>query len=114
MTDINNIGKPDYAQSVNFEGNSPSSQSEVRDLSTEKEIKDLDKSHSAVVGRSMVQKMPKFDGRLSADIKNDLAELNADYATNKQAMAIADLAMQKGIPYEKALKIAEEYISLKK
>ena len=78
----------------------------------QKEISNLDNAHSAVVGRSMVKKMtktPHFDGELVSRVKEDLAELDANYATNKKAVALEDAALAKGVSYEKALKMGEEF-----
>ena len=77
-----------------------------------KEIKNLDNAHSALVGRSMVKKMektPHFDGEIVAKVKKDLAELQTNYAKNKKAVAVEDIALAKGVPYDKALKMGEEF-----
>ena len=99
---------------INFERSSSVSGSEPTYSAPEKEIDDLDKAHSALIGRSMVKKYsaaPKFDGKIVASVKSDLAELNANYAKNRKSVAIEDLALSKGISYEQAMKMGEEFRS---
>ena len=112
--DNNFGGEISKIHGVSFERNTSVSGSEPVYSAPEKEIDDLGKAHSALVGRSMVKKFsaaPKFDGKIVANVKSDLAALNANYAKNKKSVAIEDLALSKGIPYEQAMKMGEEFRS---
>lgn len=117
MTDINNNFGGDVGKihGVDFERTAPLSGDAQIYSAPEKQIDDLDKAHSALVGRSMVKKMkkaPAFNGELAARIKGDLAALDANYAKNKKAVHLTDIALEKGVPYEKALEIGEEFTKL--
>ena len=120
MTDINkNIGadKINQVSSMNFEGAKINTSTQKN--YTEKEIDDLNKSHSALVGRSMIKKHQKvektqaqevhFDGKTVENIKSDLAELNANPALIKKANAVFEGALKKGYSYQQASAIAREF-----
>ena len=114
MTDINSNfgGDVSKIKGLDFERSASVSSNEEVYSAPHKEIENLDNAHSALVGRSMVKKYtktPAFDGRVVASVKSDLAALDADYAKNKKSVAIEDLALQKGIPYEQAMKMGEEF-----
>lgn len=97
---------------ANFDRSSSVSSNEQIYSAPHKEIDNLDNAHSALVGRSMVHKYsaaPKFDGKIVENVKKDLAALDANYAKNKKSVAIEDLALEKGIPYEQAMKMGEEF-----
>lgn len=103
--DINKI------RGVNFDGSMPVSENGEQVYSApRKEIDNLNNAHSALVGRSMVKKVqtaPKFDAKIVEAVKGDLAELDANYALNKKSVALEDMALEKGVPYDKAMKIGE-------
>ena len=101
---------------IAFEGNTETPKTETFSSSSDKVIDNLDNSHSALVGRSMVKmsKTPKFDGKLTTDIKGDLKKFNENYDLNKKAMLLADAAIAKGMPYDKAVKVAQEFIDMHK
>ena len=104
--DVNKI------RGVNFEGGMPVNENAQIYSAPHKTIDNLNDAHSALVGRSMVkrvQKAPKFDARIVAAVKGDLAELDANYATNKKSVHLEDIALERGVPYDKAMKIGEEF-----
>ena len=120
MTDIhNNIGADNIKKvsSMSFEGTKISSS--VQKNYSDKEIDDLNKDHSALVGRSMIKKHQKvektqaqevhFDGKTVENIKSDLAELNANPALIKKANAVFEGALKKGYSYQQASAIAREF-----
>ena len=116
MTDINNNFGGDISKihGVNFERNASVSGSEAAYSAPHKEIDDLDKAHSALVGRSMVKRYSKaqsFDGALVSRIKSDLTELDENYAVNRKSVSIEDAALSRGIPYDQALKMGETFRS---
>ncbi|MCR4880754.1 MAG: hypothetical protein K6A44_02225 [bacterium] len=115
MTDINSSsfgGDVGKIKGTDFDRNASVSSGEQVYSAPHKEIDNLDNAHAALVGRSMVKKYsgtPKFDGKLVASVKEDLAALDANYEKNKKSVAIEDLALQRGIPYEQAMKMGEEF-----
>ena len=97
---------------INFEGGMPVSENAQVYSAPHKEIENLNNAHSALVGRSMVKKAskaPAFDEKIVESVKNDLAELDANYGKNKKSVMLEDVALSKGIPYEQAMKIGEEF-----
>ena len=114
MTDINSNfgGDVNKVQRMDYDRNPSVSSNEQEYSVPHKEINNLDNAHSALVGRSMVKKYsaaPKFDGKIVEKVKKDIAALDANYAKNKKSVAIEDLALQKGIPYDQAMKMGEEF-----
>lgn len=114
MTDINSNygGEISKVGGVNFEKAPSFSGSEQIASGPHKEITDLDKAHSALVGRSMVKKVsktPSFNAQTVANVKGDLAALDKDYKRIKQSVNLEDIAMDRGVSYEKALKMGEEF-----
>lgn len=118
MTDIhNNIGADNIKKvsSMSFEGTKISSS--VQKNYSDKEIDDLNKDHSALVGRSMIKKHQKvektqsvhFDGEIVKNVSADLAEFNANPALIKKANAVFEAALQKGYSYAQAAVIAREF-----
>ena len=102
--DVNKI------RGVNFEGSTPSSENAQIYSQPHKEIENLNNAHSALVGRSMVKKIntsPKFDAKITEAVKKDLKELDENYAVNKKSVHLEDVALDKGVPYDKAMKIGE-------
>ena len=121
MTDINNnmgADKIQHVQNLKFDGLKPASDVQPKNYA-DKEIKNLDNAHSALVGRSMVKKVkksdiPNFSGNLADNIKADLAELKANEKTVKQADALFNAAIQKGYSYDKAVVMAREFVNMNK
>ena len=117
MTDINSNFGGDVSKTngINVDRTSPlPSYEPVSSAAAGKEISNLDHAHSALVGRSMVKPYtptPNFDGEIVKAVKKDLADLDANYAKNKKSVALEDLALEKGIPYDKAMKMGEEFRS---
>ncbi len=120
MTDINNnmgADKLKQVQNVNFKGLENNVNVAGKNYA-DKEIKNLDNAHSALVGRSMIKKSTKtqktadvnFNGQVAKNIKADLAELNANPELVAKAVAIGDLAMKKGYSYEQASAMAREFM----
>ena len=110
--DSNFGGDVKKIRSVNFEGAMPASESEQVYSAPHKTIDNLNDAHSALVGRSMVKRIertPKFDAKIVEAVKGDLAELDANYATNKKSVLLEDVALAKDVPYERAMKIGEEF-----
>ncbi|MDD3593435.1 MAG: hypothetical protein PHX18_02290 [Candidatus Gastranaerophilales bacterium] len=104
MTDIHNHNINKLNQTgLNFEGIQPK-EAKHANQEAAKEIKNLDKAHSALVGRSMVNKTNKlaFDGALAKSVKADLAELNANPQAVAASNAIFEAALKKGYSYEQA------------
>ena len=103
-------GDVSKVRSVNFDGSTPVSENEQVYSEPHKTIDNLNDAHSALVGRSMVkrvQKTPKFDAKIVEAVKGDLAELDANYATAKRSVHLEDVALEKGVPYDIALKMGE-------
>ena len=108
--DGNYGGDVNKIRGVNFEGGVPAHENAKIYSAPHKEIDNLNNAHSALVGRSMIKKVskaPAFDAKIVESVKNDLAELDANYATNKKSVNLEDAAMDKGISYDKALKMGE-------
>jgi len=111
MTDINNsIGADKVKQvpNMNFEGQK--SISATPQNYEQKEIKNLDNAHSALVGRSMVKKMqktatPEFNPEVVAGVKESLASLKGNERTVAFAGKVFDVAIAKGYSYEQAAKM---------
>ena len=121
MTDINNnmgADKIQHVQNLKFDGLKTASDVQPKNYA-DKEIKNLDNAHSALIGRSMVKKMkkadvPAFNGELTKNIKADLAELNANEKSVKQANALFETAIAKGYSYDKAAAMAREFVDMNK
>lgn len=118
MTDINqNVGadKLSKVSNLNFEG-SKATPSAPKNY-TEKEIKNLDNAHSALVGRSMIKKMqkadatqPAFNGQTVENVKADLSFLSKNPALVSKATAVFEAALAKGYDYAKATAIMQEFV----
>ncbi len=120
MTDINsNIGadKINQVQNLNFAG---SGAENVQPQNyTDKEIKNLDNAHSALVGRSMVKKMqkqeqPKIDPILNSPlaerVKSDLVAFKGSERIVGLSDKIFEKALENGHSYEEAAKIQQEAV----
>ena len=122
MTDINNnmgADKLGKLHNINFEGKRNNAKKAVGKNYTEKEIKNLDNAHSALVGRSMIKKVavndvPNFDGQLVENVKDDLAELASNTKLIQKANAVFEAALAKGYSYEKATAMAREFVDFHK
>ena len=121
MTDINNnmgADKLGKLHNINFEGNKANNTADAPKNYTEKEIKNLDNAHSALVGRSMIKKVaksaPNFDGRIVGNVKADLAELENNPMLVTKADALFEAALAKGYSYDKAAAMAREFVDFHK
>lgn len=120
MTDINkNVGADQIAKlhNLNFEGAKSTADVDAPKNYTDKEIKNLDNDHSALVGRSMIKKMskgPNFDGRIVGNIKADLKEFNENPELVTKADAVFNAALAKGYSYDKATAMALEFVNFHK
>ena len=114
MTDFNNsIGheKINQVSGLNFEGTkaTPAAPQNYE----QKEIKNLDNAHSALVGRSMVKKMqkaaaPEFNPELVASVKESLTSFKGNEKAVGLSDKIFDAAIAKGYSYEQAAKMQAE------
>lgn len=119
MTDINNnLGTDSLNKlhSVNFDGAKFDADFEIAEKRQEKEIKNLNNAHAALVGRSMIK--PKsnlnFDKRIVGNIKADLAELESNPMLVTKADALFEAALAKGYSYDKATAMAKEFVDFHK
>jgi len=112
MTEFNNIGSREIKkiQNLNFEGSkhAPS----VEHKYEQKEIKNLDNAHSALVGRSMIKKSPLagMDPELIAGVKESLASFKANQKIVALSDKIFDAAISSGQSYDQAAKMQAEFI----
>ncbi len=105
-------GDVSKVRGVNFEGGLPASESTQIYSEPHKTIDNLNDAHSALVGRSMVkrvQRTPKFDAKIVEAVKRDLAELDENYETNRKSVHLEDIALERGVPYDKAMKLGEVF-----
>lgn len=112
MTEFNNIGSGEIkkVQNLNFEGskNAPSVQHNYE----QKEIKNLDNAHSALVGRSMIKKSPLagMNPELIAGVRESVASFKGNERIIALGDKIFDAAIAKGLSYEQAAKMQAEAI----
>lgn len=119
MTDINNsvsTNKMGEVHNLNFAGNKTEVNLEQTLPTKEINLDSLDKNQAALAGRSMVTKKtlsdaPKFDGRIVANIKSDLAQLNENPAAIAKSQTIYEKAIEKGYSPEHADKIASAFLN---
>ena len=116
MTDINkNLGADQIAKlhNINFEGAKSNAEIEAPKNYTDKEIKNLDNAHSALVGRSMVKKYQKsplagMNPELVASVKESLSSFKGNERIIAIGDKIFDAAIAKGMSYEQAAKLQAE------
>ena len=110
MTEFKNIGSDKIGQvpNLNFEGGATNDTYSVNNA-PHKEIKNLDQAHSALVGRSMIQRtdLPNVSPETLQSIKSSIASFKGNEKTITASDAIFNAAIARGMSYEDAAKLQQ-------